>query len=221
MNPFVKNGHYDLWNALGRPQQALFDKTFRELVSLYGEGDGKNGRYYHTLEHIEACLAELNQVRRFAEDPKALEVAIWFHDAIYDTHRSDNEEQSAEYASRVLTLMSQRHDFIARVHALIMATKHNRPLTGPDEQLIADIDLSGFGQDFQTVETNSRNIRKEYKWVPTDEFNRKRLEILRMFLNRQYLYFTPRFRSKYEASAKENLAREIAYYSDLVAIAQV
>src|SRR5688572_9505583 len=61
------------------------------------------GRRYHTTRHLEACLLELDEASSLARSAAEVEVALWFHDAIYRTHRSDNESRSADWAARFLT----------------------------------------------------------------------------------------------------------------------
>ena len=56
-------------------------------------------RAYHTLRHIEACLAWMRDAPLEDDDRIAAEFAIWFHDAVYDTRASDNEERSADLAA--------------------------------------------------------------------------------------------------------------------------
>ena len=41
-------------------------------------------------------------MRPLATQPDAMEIALWYHDAIYDTHAADNEEQSATLAAHIL-----------------------------------------------------------------------------------------------------------------------
>ncbi len=71
-----------------KPSFSIFDK----LKQVYTEPS----RYYHTDKHIADCLIQLQTIRQQATHPAEIEVALWFHDAVYDTHRADNEEQSAE-----------------------------------------------------------------------------------------------------------------------------
>ncbi len=59
-----------------------------QLLSAYAEPH----RHYHTQHHIAACLEALDAHRHCAERPEEVELAIWFHDAVYDTRRTDNEE---------------------------------------------------------------------------------------------------------------------------------
>ncbi len=87
----------DLWQALGaEPQNPIL---FDQLRSRYAEPH----RVYHTLDHIQDCLKQFDAARSLAERKAEVEVAIWFHDAIYDPRKSDNEERSARWAERALS----------------------------------------------------------------------------------------------------------------------
>lgn len=154
-------------------------------------------RRYHTLEHIEHCLEEFDP--RQAREPEAVELAIWFHDAVYDTRRAENEERSAEL---LLALMPEAKS-AAR---LILATKHHRAST-PDEALLVDVDLAILGQPEARFDLYERQIREEYAWVPEPIFRQKRAAILRGFLDRPFIYGTEPFRARYEAAARRNLSR--------------
>ena len=59
-------------------------------------------RHYHTTAHIDACLAELDLAGDLASDRGEVEVALWFHDAIYRSWRHDNEQRSADLAAETL-----------------------------------------------------------------------------------------------------------------------
>jgi predicted metal-dependent HD superfamily phosphohydrolase len=95
--------------------------------------------------------------------------------------------------------------YINGIIGLIMATTHSGGLTNQDEQLIADIDLAGFGQSYVSFAADSSNIRGEYCWVDENQFRKERARILGIFDSRDPLYYTPFFRERYEAKAHENL----------------
>jgi predicted metal-dependent HD superfamily phosphohydrolase len=76
----------------------LAGKVFDELVARYSEPHRK----YHTLQHLAECLAHVEAVGHLAEQPGEVEIALWFHDGIYDTQGHDNERQSADWARAVL-----------------------------------------------------------------------------------------------------------------------
>jgi predicted metal-dependent HD superfamily phosphohydrolase len=170
-------------------------RLLAELRARYAEPQ----RHYHTLAHIEHCLEEFDP--RQAADPEAVELALWFHDAVYDPRRPDNEEKSAAWLLEVLPEAR-------RAAALILVTKHHRAST-PDEALLVDVDLAILGQPEPRFDLYERQIRAEYAWVPEDVFRRKRGEILRGFLGRPSIYQTDTFRAKYEAQARRNLERSL------------
>ena len=94
-----------------RSRWPLDEALYQDLVARYREPH----RRYHTLQHLEECFARFDELRALAEHPRDVELAIWFHDAIYDTRRSDNEARSAAWGRSVAG---------ERVHDLVMATRH-------------------------------------------------------------------------------------------------
>jgi predicted metal-dependent HD superfamily phosphohydrolase len=192
-----------LMQALGLRAE---EESYAALLAAYSE----KHRHYHTVEHIDHCLHELDREIGLANEAAEVELAIWFHDAVYNPHRSDNEEKSAELASELLQRHRVESERIARVHAHIMATRHEAPATMPDSHLVVDIDLSIFGASEETYARFEENVRKEYRWVPSIIFRRKRAAILQSFLDRRNVYSTMPFRARYEAQARRNLASAIA-----------
>ena len=84
------------WRALWRRLEGQTDSepVFDQLQTHYTEPH----RAYHNLDHIADCLAQFDRAKHLARFPAELELAIWLHDIIYDTHASDNEEKSAQWA---------------------------------------------------------------------------------------------------------------------------
>ena len=82
----------ELWRRLG-----VSDTWARELFAEVDAHYGSAGRHYHTGGHIEHCLARFDEIRHLLEHPDAVELALWFHDVIYELGADDNERQSAAY----------------------------------------------------------------------------------------------------------------------------
>src|SRR5687768_15734300 len=80
-------------------------------------------RHYHNDLHLLHCMLELADYRH--GEHLAIEAALWFHDAIYDPTRHDNEERSADLAVARLSALALPPDFIAHVKRLVLATKHS------------------------------------------------------------------------------------------------
>lgn len=186
--------------------RAIGSSVFDELVARYAEPH----RRYHTLQHLAECLAHVETVRHLAEHPGEVEIALWFHDGIYDTQRHDNERQSADWARAVLESHGAAPATVERVDELIMATCHSALPVSPDAQLLVDVDLSILGALPQRFAEYEEQIRQEYAFVPELLFRQKRAEILRGFLGRPLIYSTPHFQAALETRARENLRLAIA-----------
>ena len=177
-----------------------------ELTKKYGEP----GRFYHGLLHIEDCLEQLKNVPDlFCEDGESVELALWFHDVIYDPKRGDNESASAYLAAEWLAEINVAPSKIERVKQLIQITGHRGEPKNPGEELIADIDLSILGINTDYYERYAAAIRQEYAHVPDAEYRDGRASILRGFLDREWIFRTEFFRVKYEAAARKNIESEI------------
>jgi predicted metal-dependent HD superfamily phosphohydrolase len=197
----------DQWEALMQAAGAAGTeaKWYDLLTKAYAEPQ----RYYHNRQHIAECLEEFNQVRHLAKQPAAVELALWFHDAVYDPKAGDNEERSAELAAKCLQESRVAPALIAMVVQLIMATKKHETGDDLDAKIMVDVDLSILGRDEKRFFEYEEQIRQEYAWVPPEVFGPKRAEILEHFLVRENIFRTDRFRQKYEERARKNLAASI------------
>lgn len=190
------------WHRLladwGTPED---DEVFRKLVAAYSEPH----RHYHTSHHIADCLAQLDAASAIVNERKEVEIALWFHDAIYEPTSSENERRSADWAAAFLSAIGAEPDQRDRVHAYIMATKHTASSHSGDAAVVADVDLSILGRNRSEFALYEEAIRKEYFWVPQPLYRRKRAEILHSFLDRSSVFDTDLFRNRYEQQARENL----------------
>lgn len=181
------------------------DPEFFKLKSAYSEPH----RYYHTEHHIDDCLARLDAVRELVQVPEEVELALWFHDAIYKPTSSTNELDSADWAASFLRSIGAPEERCERLHGYILATKHTGETLSGDAALVVDIDVSILGRDPDEYDVYEQAIRKEYRWVPAPVYRRKRIEILESFLDRPALYGSAYFRDRYEQQARGNLQRAI------------
>ncbi|MBI2055138.1 MAG: N-methyl-D-aspartate receptor NMDAR2C subunit [Candidatus Sungbacteria bacterium] len=195
------------WTALWKHLGARGDESvvYADLATRYSEPH----RAYHTFEHIGHCLDEFEQARHLATNPDTVELALWYHDAIYDTKAKDSEERSAALAVEVVRSASLSDNLGQSVANLITATKHTAVPTDPDVQLLVDIDLSILGQSEDKFDEYEQQVRKEYEWAAEDAFVAGRSAILKSFLDRTTIYSTQFFR-KYETQARRNIARSLA-----------
>ena len=176
-----------------------------DLSARYGEPH----RAYHTLRHIDHCLEEFEPVRHEAHDKIAVELAIWYHDAVYDTHRRDNEERSAVLAEELAVAAGLGPDLARQAGNLIRISTHRKPASDPDARLFADVDLAILGQAPDVFAEYELHVRREYAWVPEEQFRSLRAQILATFLDRFSIYMTDPFREKYEKQARANLTASL------------
>lgn len=179
---------------------------FAEIQAHYTESH----RAYHTLQHLAECLAHFDRVRPLVEQPTAVELALWCHDVIYDTHRHDNEEASAQWAQQLLQEVGASQELCQQVTTLIRLTQHNAAPVDQDGAFLLDIDLAILGASPERFAEYEQQVRQEYAWVAWPAFCMGRSTILRAFLHRPTIYRTNFFQTRLEAQARTNLAAAIA-----------
>ena len=199
----MKDRWEDMWEKLGA--HGVPQDVFDELVQAYSSPD----RFYHSLTHVEDCLALVNKTRSLAAHPEEVELATWFHDAVYDTRRDDNEQKSAAWAEVVIGDADLSNAIAERVSRSILATRHDTQVTDTDPQLLVDVDLSILGRETDVFWQYEEDIRKEYTWVPAERFRQARMKILQGFLDRRHIYYHQEYREMFEATARLNLSQAI------------
>lgn len=178
--------------------------VFDQIRDYYSE----DWRRYHTPVHLEHCLDCFDRVRHLLRQPDSVEMALWFHDTIYDTQADDNEDRSADWFQSAVGRHSEPA-FAARVRELILATKHNNLPSDNDAGFMVDIDLSSFGLPWEQFLDDSNNVRDEYRHLSDADFYRGQLQFLRYLLGRSSFFASPYFREHYEARARANLKRKM------------
>lgn len=193
-----------LWTALGA--HTVHGGLLNQLVAAYSEPQ----RQYHTLQHLRECLAHCEAAASLAPHPAEVELALWFHDAVYDPRRADNEERSAEWAWRSILAAGCAEDVAQRVQALVLATRaHEAPAADADAQLLLDIDLAILGAAPARFAEYERQIRAEYGHVPQPQWHERRAQLLSGFLARPRIYGTAAFHDALELRARTNLAQAL------------
>ena len=184
----------------------LPDALYQRLLAAWTEPQ----RQYHSLQHLQECLAHLDAVLDQAQHPGELELALWFHDAVYQLQAHDNERRSADWALRELQAVGAAPEVCSRVEALIMATCHAAIPTEPDQQLLVDIDLAILGAAPARFAEYQQQVRAEYRWVPAPLYRMKRRAVLQGFLQRAAIYSSAHFHQHLEAQARCNLQAALA-----------
>jgi predicted metal-dependent HD superfamily phosphohydrolase len=179
--------------------------TGAALLAVYSNAK----RAYHNVHHILDCLRTLAQHSPHDGPTRdCIALAIFFHDAVYDVRRNDNEGKSADLAATWLGAFASP-DVLRQVRSLILATRHVAPPTNGHEALVVDIDLSILGRPREIFLAYDAAIRAEYGHVPDEAYRVGRAKVLRGFLSQPQIYQTDEFVKQYEAAARFNLAEAI------------
>jgi predicted metal-dependent HD superfamily phosphohydrolase len=179
-------------------------QIFNDLVQAYSDSN----RYYHTLKHVGCILNTIQTLQAYTQNLVVVELAAWFHDVIYNTQSSDNEEKSADYAGEILNVLGIPTSYITKVKRLILNTKHHQA-DDIDSQVLLDADLAILAADAVDYQKYAHAIRQEYAWVSDDDYIKGRTQVLEKFLQRQRIYFTPLMYEILEQAARDNIKAEI------------
>jgi predicted metal-dependent HD superfamily phosphohydrolase len=182
----------------------LKDSLWNEIEKNYSAPD----RHYHTLVHLNSMLAELKEYKGQFKNWDSIVFAIAYHDLIYSSLRSDNEERSAEIALKRLAQTSFPGKQVTFCSQLILGTKKHQP-ADPETNLFTDADLSILGADTATYNQYSEQVRREYSVYPDILYNAGRKKVLMHFLQMDSIYKTHAFTEKYELAAKANINAEL------------
>lgn len=192
-----------LWTELGAAE--VPGGLFNQLVAAYS---GRQ-RHYHTLQHLRECLAHLEATATLAQRPAEVEAALWFHDAVYDPGRQDNEERSAGWAAGALRAAGCDEGVATRVHAMVLATREHAASGDADTQLLLDIDLAILGASPARFAEFERQVRAEYAHVPEAAYRTGRAAVLGGFAARPWIYGTRPYRDALEVRARDNIANAL------------
>ncbi|HEX8330311.1 MAG TPA: hypothetical protein VF629_22460 [Hymenobacter sp.] len=189
------------------PNTAQREAAFQALAAAYRSPT----RHYHTLHHIENLLNRVAQIE--LRDPTVVELAVWFHDAVYNALKSDNEARSAAQALAFLKDSTLKPARQQRVAFLIERTAdHTQPQPPDDADLLyfLDADLSILGAAEEVYWNYARQVRQEYRLVPDLLYRPGRRKVLAKMLAAPVLYHTPALRAELDATARQNLRAELA-----------
>ncbi|MCP2336459.1 HD domain-containing protein [Actinomadura rupiterrae] len=189
---------------------ALAGTATRHIGEALADRYAEPHRRHHTVAHLTAVLDLVDELAGHAPAPDAVRLAAWFHDAVYDPQRADNEERSARLAARMLADTDLSAERVAEVVRLVELTETHDPDDGdPDGQLLCDADLAVLGADPETYAAYTANVREEYAFVPEEIFRAGRAEILRGLLDLPKIFHTPEANARFEAAARRNMSTEL------------
>lgn len=177
-----------------------------ELLTRYAEPH----RRYHDTRHLTTVLDLVDTLEQYADDPRAVRFAAWYHDAVYDPTRPDNEEHSAALAETELPALGARPAFVREVARLVRLTATHDPAPNDrDGAVLCDADLAILAAPPEEYAAYAAAIREEYAHLPEPEFRAGRAAVLRRLLDRPALFHTPYGQQRFEDRARANLGTEL------------
>ena len=183
----------------------------RRLLDAYAE----EHRGYHDLLHLSEVLGHVDHLAAGVSgaDMTAVQLAAWYHDAIYDG-LPDMEQRSAALAAAELHQLGVQGGRVAEVARLVRLTATHDVADGDAAgALLCDADLAILGSGPDRYAAYAAGVRLEYGAYDEATFAAGRLEVLRRLLDRPALYRTPAAAERWERPARHNLETEMLLLS--------
>ena len=200
-----------LWarNCVGQNRGPELGSEIAEtLLGFYSESE----RFYHTFKHIEFCLGLFDQVKGQCNDADSLELAIWFHDAVYNFPLVENEKLSADYFMEVSDGFFSE-ELRQKIYSLVIVTDHKTLTANTDQKILVDIDLSSFGLPWERFIADGENVRRELSYLNEDDFYRQQIGFMKQLTAGKHFYKTPWFQDQFESTARANISEYLQLLS--------
>ena len=213
------------WSAIA-PMTGRSGEVFDDLIARHRQPH----RRYHGVRHVvwvlrhvrelEAAMPECRDEQAY--DAVAVAAAAFFHDAIYDATRADNEERSAVLAEHQLASIGWDEARTGVVASLVRETAMHvsddaaTPPAGlpapsaTERHVLLDADLAVLGSEPAAYAAYATGVRVEYGHLTDDIWRSGRVSVLRRLLDRRSLYGSAPAREWWEARARANLTAELA-----------
>ena len=183
-------------------------------------------RKYHTSVHLSEMLTALKTLyeQHHTATPRAVLLAAWFHDAVYEANPGEDEAASADLARTALTPLAStgsltNREVTAIAHLIELTASHqladgieeytSGALTRADAAFFLDADLAILAADSPRYTRYVAGVRAEYAHYAPDAFTRGRAAILQGFLNRTAIYASDTAHLLWDAPARLNLRTEL------------
>jgi predicted metal-dependent HD superfamily phosphohydrolase len=168
-------------------------------------------RRYHDLVHLGTVLGHLAVLAEHAFDPDAVRIAAWYHDAVYEARR-DDEERSAKLAEQELGRAGLRLDpaLVAEVGRIVRVTATHDPTPGDrNAEALCDADLAVLAGSPGRYAAYVSAVRAEYAHLSDSTFRVGRAKVLQSLLDGPSLFRTPHGQQNWEVPARANIALEL------------
>lgn len=185
--------------------RTIAKRWFDRLDQSYRESH----RRYHTFQHLEECLEELDEIEGDEERLALMEVALWFHDVVCEPGSRNNAVASAVLAKEFLLECQASESVVEFVRDMILATQDHQAKDDPDAAIVIALDLNIFARSPQRYAAYEKLVCEENAATPTAEYAAARIAWLQGFLDRPAIYESETMRDIYEEQARFNLEEGI------------
>ncbi|GAA1395799.1 DUF4031 domain-containing protein [Luteococcus peritonei] len=172
------------------------------------------GRWYHDVRHLVEMLGHLDRLAALegVVPTPAEELAVLFHDVVYDGIAGQDEQLSAERAVSTLRQAGHEEDVVAEVERLVLLTAHHRP--DPADRSgarVSDADMAILASVPGRYHVSVRDIHLEYAHLAADRWRQGRAAVLQGFLSGGEIFVTEHGRRVWEQRARRNVADELEH----------
>lgn len=196
---------FDAWAALAGDSE-ISRTEWSALVAAWSEPH----RRYHDLAHLAAVLGLVEALVAGAPDPDAVRLAAWYHDAVYDPQRADNEVVSAERARAGLRGLVPEERVEEVVRLVLLTAGHDVQDDDADGAVLCDADLAVLAGPPDAYAAYASAVRAEYGHLSDEEFTAGRIAVLEGLLALPQLYRLPAVADEWTPRARANLQAELA-----------
>ena len=180
----------------------------KELLGLWSQ----EHRYYHDRVHLLSVLEAVDRLggKLSAEELMLIQLAAWFHDAVYQGTAEDEFKSAVLARERLDSVLSARA--VSTVSDLILLTAgHNPKESDRLGRILCDADLEVLARPEPAYQRYAHAIYQEYAHLPRHVLAEGRSRILTALLEKATIYATAAGRDLWESAARSNVSRELEH----------
>lgn len=209
----IRNGLLARWETLAPGTKQLGE----DILNHWQEPH----RAYHNSAHLLEMLGHAAYLAGANELPRAVLLAVWLHDVIYEGQPGADEKASATYARQQLSRhgAASTEEIEAVAHLIEATTEHLAPqahhalqgsgISQEHWEVFLDADLAILAAEAARYRRYAAGVRQEYSHVSDDEFRQGRTQLLQGLLERPSIFATRLGCSTWEEKARVNIAAEL------------
>ena len=175
-------------------------------------------RAYHDFQHVTEVLSHLEWAHGQApfSAPADVVAAALFHDCIYRPGEKGNEAKSVDVAKALLPTHLPTADLTNVARLIMLTAKHGRHqpaefAADADAARFLDADMAILGAGPARFSEYEKAIRQEFRHFNDFLYGINRRAFLSRLLASERIFLTEAFVTRFEATAKANLARALSH----------